>query len=58
MTTSPSKQLDCDPTEQQARQDFLDELYVRSGRDRSNHPMHCLYTGLYAEWTQAQQQDA
>lgn len=58
MTTSPRKALDCDPTEQQARQDWLDELYLLSGRDRPNHPMHCLYTGLYLEWTQAQEQAA
>ena len=43
----------CDPTEQQARQDLLDDLYHRSGRDRKNHPMHALYTGLWQEWTQA-----
>lgn len=43
---------ECDPTEQQARQDLLDDLYRRSGRDRKEHPMHALYTGLWQEWTQ------
>lgn len=48
---------ECDPTEQQARQDLLDDLYRRSGRDRKEHPMHALYTGLYQEWTAAQSQE-
>lgn len=52
-TTQPGYVMDCDPTEQQARQDLLDDLYHRSGRDRKNHPMHALYTGLWQEWTQA-----
>lgn len=47
---------DCDPLEQQARQDLLDDLYRRSGRDRKEHPLHATYTGLWLEWTQEQQQ--
>ena len=34
----------------QARADFLDRLYVQEGRDVPEHPMHSLYTGLYAEY--------
>jgi|Laugresu1bdmlbsd_1035121.scaffolds.fasta_scaffold30181_1 hypothetical protein len=50
--TQPSYHPDCNPVEQQARQDMLDDLYRRSGRDRKDHPMHSLYTGLWQEWTQ------
>lgn len=35
--------------EDQKRQDDLDELYRKAGRDDKNHPMYSLYTGLYAE---------
>jgi hypothetical protein len=44
----------CHPRDEQLRQDFLDDLYRRSGRDRKDHPMHSLYTGLYQEWTQVE----
>lgn len=27
----------------------LDRLYVEAGRDKPDHPMHGLYTGLHAE---------
>mgnify|MGYP006271473743 CR=1 FL=1 len=37
---------DCDPIEQQLRQDALERLYIEDGRESSEHPMHCLYTGL------------
>lgn len=37
---------DCDPIEQQARQDRLDELYQADGRHDPAHPMHATYTGL------------
>lgn len=36
----------CDPIEQQAVQDRLDQLYKDDGRDDPKHPMHALYTGL------------
>jgi len=49
--TQPSYHPDCNPVEQQARQDLLEDLYRRSGRDRKDHPMHSLYTGLWQEWT-------
>lgn len=45
----PSTQL-CDPLEQQARQDALDDLYERDGRDRHDHPLHGLYTGLAQQY--------
>jgi len=48
----------CDPVEQQARQDFLDELYRAAGRDRLEHPDYSLYTGLYQQWTQQQSEVA
>lgn len=41
----------CDPTEQQARQDVLDALYLLDGRDRPDHPMHAVYTGLAQQYT-------
>lgn len=50
--TQPGYKRDCDPLEQQARQDLLDDLYRRSGRDRKEHPLHATYTGLWLEWTQ------
>lgn len=42
-----SKELPCDPVEQQKRQDELDERYAADGRHDKNHPMHALYTGLF-----------
>ena len=36
--------------EDQQRQDFLDSLYIQYGRDKADHPMHSLYTGLYQQW--------
>lgn len=32
---------------EQARQDALDRLFVKDGRDKKEHPMYSLYTGLY-----------
>ena len=52
--TQPSYMSECNPVEQQARQDLIDDLYRRSGRDRKDHPHHATYTGLWAEWTQSQ----
>lgn len=37
---------DCNPIEQQARQDELDRRYEEDGRHDPAHPMHALYTGL------------
>lgn len=31
----------------QKRYDDLEALYLQDGRDKLDHPMHCLYTGLY-----------
>ena len=36
----------CDPTQQQAVQDRLEQLYADAGRHDPDHPMHALYTGL------------
>ena len=35
--------------EDQARYEYLEELYGKSGRSEVGHPMHSLYTGLYQE---------
>jgi hypothetical protein len=45
LKSKPMK-LDCDPKEQQQRQDDLEALYAADGRHDKNHPMHALYTGL------------
>lgn len=37
---------DCNPIEQQARQDELNRRYEEDGRHDPTHPMHALYTGL------------
>ena len=42
----PLYDTNCNPVEQQAVQDRLDEWYVKDGRYRPDHPMHHLYTGL------------
>lgn len=39
---------DCNPIEQQARQDQLDALYEADGRHDPAHPQHSTYTGLVA----------
>jgi hypothetical protein len=44
---------DCDPTEQQARQDHLEALYEADGRHDPAHPMHSIYTGLMAQQQEA-----
>jgi len=38
---------ECDPAEQTARQDRLEELYAADGRLDPSHPSHGLYTGLH-----------
>lgn len=40
---------DCNPIEQQARQDQLEEIYEADGRHDPAHPMHATYTGLVAQ---------
>jgi hypothetical protein len=42
----PHMKLDCDPKEQQQRQDDLEARYTADGRHDKDHPMHALYTGL------------
>lgn len=42
----PFMKLDCDPKEQQQRQDALEQMYAEDGRHEKDHPMHALYTGL------------
>jgi hypothetical protein len=47
---------DCNPIEQGARQDRLEELYSADGRHDPAHPRHGTYTGL-AEAERQQQRD-
>jgi hypothetical protein len=46
MTTTTN---DCDPNEQLARQNRLEDLYEADGRGNPDHPMHGLYTGLHQQ---------
>lgn len=46
----------CDPTQQQAVQDRLEQLYADDGRHDPAHPMHGLFTGLVAGQQQEVQQ--
>lgn len=41
---------DCNPIEQQARQEQLESWYALDGRHNNDYPMHCLYTGLAATY--------
>lgn len=41
---------DCNPVEQQLRQDALDALYLKDGRDDKNHPHHATYTNLFQSY--------
>lgn len=49
---------DCHPIQEQAKVDFLEQLYRASGRDRKDHPLHSTYTGLYQEWVGLNQKAA
>lgn len=40
---------ECDPREQQQRQDILERLYIEDGRHDRSHPRHAIYTGLVVE---------
>ncbi len=40
---------DCNPIEQQARQDRLEAAYLASGRAEKDHTKHALFTGLLTE---------
>lgn len=42
----PLMNADCNPVEQQLRQDHLDRLYEEDGRHDPAHPFHAVYTGL------------
>ncbi len=46
---------ECDPAEQTARQDRLEELYAADGRLNPSHPQHGLYTGLMLAFRQQQE---
>ena len=47
----------CDPRVQQKVQERLDELYVRDGRHRPDHPDHATYTGLSAKYKEESTND-
>lgn len=55
MPTQLSYMSECNPVEQQARQDLLDDLYRRSGRGELpyGHPLRSTYTGLWQEYVQS-----
>lgn len=40
---------DCNPIEQQARQDRLEAAYIADGRDNPDHPLHSTYTALLTD---------
>lgn len=42
----------CHPIVEQLRQDLLESLYLRDGRDNPDHPFHCLYTNLFQSYTE------
>lgn len=46
--SSPELALQCNPVEQQARQERLEALYEADGRHDPAHPAHATYTGLVA----------
>ncbi len=48
-----TKHLDCDPVREMAKADRLDRLFFADGRDRRDHPLHGLYTGLHINELQA-----
>lgn len=49
-STSPSFMPGCNPLLQLARVELLDTLYAYDGRDRSDHPLHHTYTGLWQKY--------
>ena len=48
----------CHPASELPKVEFLEQLYRAAGRDRKDHPMYGLYTGLYQEWCILQQRAA
>lgn len=42
----------CNPAEQQARQDQLEAWYALDGRHNHDHPLHGTYTGLAQQYAQ------
>lgn len=40
---------DCHPVVEQMKAEYMDFLYKEAGRDKSEHPMKGLYTGLWQE---------
>jgi hypothetical protein len=45
---------ECNPVDQQARQQELDRLYELDGRADKSHKHHATYTGLYIAQQQAE----
>lgn len=52
MTKTPHTSFmpECNPVAMQQRQDRLDALYMRDGRDSPEHENHSTYTGLWAKY--------
>ena len=52
MTETPRTPFmsDCNPIAMQQRQDRLDALFMRDGRDNPEHEHHNTYTGLWAKY--------
>ena len=48
---------ECDPIEQQKRSEFLDDLYMKSGRQDKGHEFHSRYTGLYQEYMKSKENE-
>lgn len=46
---------DCDPIEQNQRQDLLEAWYEADGRHDRSHPQHGLYTGLAEQYRDQQE---
>ncbi len=49
-TASHSFMPGCNPLVQLARTELLDALYAYDGRERSDHPLHHTYTGLWQQY--------
>ena len=40
--------------EMNSRVERLEELYIRDGRDKRDHPWHSSYTGLFLKYNRAE----
>ena len=49
MTEAIRKDAVASVLREQERQDYLDALYTKDGREAKDHPLYGLYTGLYVQ---------